>query len=144
LQKDSEIQLLVVGSTTTIRSNEEVQSLEETGSIIINDYIASIEEIYQLSDCYIFPTIDEKAAIQVPLSVLEASSCGIPVVSTEFGGLKDIFSNENSLIKFIKEEDLNYLNIIMKDHLRYFDTNNIQNNNLDWDYISKDLIKFYD
>lgn len=144
LQKDPEVQVLVVGSTTTKRSDEEVQSLENAGSIVISDYIPSIEEIYQLSDCYIFPTIDQKAAIQIPLSILEAISSGIPVVSTEFGGLKDVLENSFPIIKFIKEKELEELNIIMKNHLNSIEGNIFEINKLDWNYISNDLIKLYE
>lgn len=45
--------------------------------------------MYQLSDLYIFPVIFEGGCIGIPLSILEARACGIPVMSTEFGGLKE-------------------------------------------------------
>jgi len=54
-------------------------------------YIKKIEEIYQLSDCYIFPITFEGGGISILLSVLEAMACNLPVVTTKFGGLPAIF-----------------------------------------------------
>ena len=34
-----------------------------------------------------FSTVDPKACIETPLSVLEALSCNIPVITTKFGSL---------------------------------------------------------
>ena len=52
-----------------------------------------VQSIVRLSDCYIFPTLNSNktACIEIPLSVLEAASCNLPIVSTEFGALPEIF-----------------------------------------------------
>ena len=50
-------------------------------------YIPEVEDIYRLSDLYLFLAESDTAAIEVPLSVLEAMACNLPVICTPFGGL---------------------------------------------------------
>jgi glycosyltransferase involved in cell wall biosynthesis len=84
-------QVLVVGSVNTPADRRLRRRLEERGVIVWTKYIPEIEKIYALSDCYAFPTRDPLAAIEIPLSVLEAISCNLPVLATPFGGLPDQF-----------------------------------------------------
>ncbi len=57
---------------------------------IIDTYLPNIEEIYQMSDVYLFPVEQEGHCIDVPLSALEAAACGVPVVATEYGELAEL------------------------------------------------------
>ncbi len=70
--------------------------LDEAGVIVIDKYLEAIEEIYQAADCYVFPVSSETGSIETPLSVLEAMACNLPVVSTRFGGLEDLFDSSAS------------------------------------------------
>ena len=97
-------QVIIVGSTSTQTKKELELKLRKLGYIIFSKYIEHIEEIYQLADVYIFPTIDQESSIEIPLSVLEAMSCNLPVITTKFRGLPDIFSSENGLF-FVSSED---------------------------------------
>ena len=62
-----------------------------------------MKELYNLADCYIFPVVRKDASIELPLSVLEAMSCNLPIVSTRFGGLVDIFEEGGGLF-FVDDE----------------------------------------
>jgi len=84
-----DLQALIVASTTTKQSTKVASFLENNGVILIRTYQPTIEEYYQCADCYVFPTIDEAACVQVPLSILEAMSVNLPIVTTQFGGLSD-------------------------------------------------------
>lgn len=55
---------------------------------LIDTYLENIEEIYQLSDVYVFPVIEKGNCIDIPLSCLEAAACGTPVVTTRYGEMK--------------------------------------------------------
>lgn len=84
--------VLIVGSSSTPLDAFGKKSLKEellqSGIIILDKYIRNIEEIYQLSDIYIFPVIEENSSIGMPLSILEARACGIPVITTDYGSVK--------------------------------------------------------
>jgi len=89
--------LIVIGSTSTSLDKDVANRLLEQGALVWRRYLNDIQEIYNLSDCYVFPTSDRSASIEIPLSVLEAMSCNIPVVSTKFGGLPEIFDQGDGL-----------------------------------------------
>ena len=78
---------VVVGSTTVCPDSEVVRALQQAGVRVVQGYQENIEYFYQTADCYLFPTVDPRSCVQVPLSVLEALACGTPVVSTRFEGM---------------------------------------------------------
>jgi glycosyltransferase involved in cell wall biosynthesis len=92
--------IIVVGSTTTIHEENLRALLVKGGLIVIHKYISSIEEMYQLADWYVFPVLKNNAAIETPLSVLEAMSVNLPVVTTRFGSLPDTF-HQDEHFKFV-------------------------------------------
>ncbi len=81
---------LLVCSTTTPRTHGLQDRLEAAGVRLMTDFIPENQEIYQLSDYYVFPTTYDQSAIEFPLSVLEALACGIPVFHKNFGALLDL------------------------------------------------------
>lgn len=88
---------LVVVSSSTFRretDRELVARLETAGAIILENEIPHIEEIYGMADCYAFPVIERTGATEVPLSVLEAMAVNIPVVTTRYGALPEIFPDD--------------------------------------------------
>lgn len=98
-KNNKNVEIMLIGSTNTFNFDENVYNdLKSNGCKIWREYFENIEEIYQLSDCYLFPTIDKSCAIELPLSVLEAMSCNLPVITTKFGGLNRIFREEEGII----------------------------------------------
>jgi glycosyltransferase involved in cell wall biosynthesis len=69
----------------------------ETGAIVVEGYQERIEEIYQACDCYLFPVREPGCAIDVPLSVLEAMACNLPVIAYPYGGLPLMFVSGQGL-----------------------------------------------
>lgn len=109
LQSNSN-QVIIIGSSSTSVDKDVYNKLEKAGCIIWREYFDNIEEIYTLSDCYVFPVkkqnfMGKKYAdsIELPLSVLEAMSCNLPIVTTKFGSLPNLFENNNGFF-FVEHE----------------------------------------
>jgi glycosyltransferase involved in cell wall biosynthesis len=92
--QNQEQQVLILGSTSTPRNKGLCWELQTNGIKLFTNYFNNIEELYQLSDCYVFPVVSGSASISIPLSVLEAMSCNLPIVTTKYGGLPDLFPVE--------------------------------------------------
>ena len=90
-----EIQIILVGSTSTKRDDALSRRLEQARILVFKDYLASIEEVYQLADVYCFPVILADAAMETPLSILEAMATNLPIVTTAFGRLPEQFSEDD-------------------------------------------------
>jgi glycosyltransferase involved in cell wall biosynthesis len=105
-------QVLIIGPNSTNINPKIHQDLIKSGCIVWPKYIKNIEEIYTMSDCYIYPTVSKydllkrsiADSIETPLSVLEAMACNLPVVATKFGALPIMFKEGDGLF-FTKEND---------------------------------------
>lgn len=106
IAESSDIQVIVAASTSTPQDQALAEDLKRSGVRVFNEYLPRIEEIYQLADAYLFPVNLESAAINVPLSVLEALSCNIPVISTRFGGLPDMFPGQEGVFFYENRDQL--------------------------------------
>lgn len=83
--------LLAVSSVTLQEQDLAIRSdLEKRPNTkIIDSYVPHIEELYQLSDFYIFPVEESLNCIDIPLSALEAAACNLPVITTPYGELQE-------------------------------------------------------
>ena len=106
IQKINNIQGIIVGSTTTEQDDDLKDMLIREGVIIIDRFIPDISSIYKMSDIYVFPVLQNNAAIEMPLSVFEAMSCNLPVLTTRFGGLADYFKEDVCYRYFNTTEEL--------------------------------------
>lgn len=97
IQAAENTRCIMIGSTRTQRDQDLISEMANAGVMIVSDYQPNIEEWYQLADLYVFPVTIADAAIQFPLSVLEALACNLPVVTTRFGGLVDILPETDGL-----------------------------------------------
>jgi glycosyltransferase involved in cell wall biosynthesis len=92
-------QVVFVGSSLQHEDRHTLTShLQGNGVVVLNEYFPNIEEIYQLADCYLFPVFSDRACIGVPLSVLEAMACNLPVVSVRYGNLPALFEEGRGLV----------------------------------------------
>lgn len=86
---------LVVSSVTEKERDEylRVNLNARPNTTIIDSYLEKVEEIYQMADVYLFPVQESMNCIDIPLSVLEAAACNIPIITTDYGEIKE-FINE--------------------------------------------------
>ena len=85
-----------------------IKEAEQKGLV---DYIhllpeGNMQEIY--NKMFVYICLSEPNVETGPLPVLEAMACGVPIISTEVGWIKDWGTNGNNYIR-IKEEDVNNL-----------------------------------
>jgi glycosyltransferase involved in cell wall biosynthesis len=103
--KRDDREIVLITSTSTQADPVLKAELEQAGVKVINQYFPSIEALYQISDAYIFPVQDPEGAIEFPLSVLEALACDIPVLTTPFGVLPELFQEGQGVYFFQDLED---------------------------------------
>jgi len=142
--KSQNIELIIV-SSTTIKENEKVKrSLQKSGVKIFDKYLPHVEEVYNLSDCYLFPTFNENNCIEIPLSVLEAMACNLFIISTKFGGLNNLFQEGDGLKYVNSNEDIIHEIKNLQNNLSYKKVNT-RNKILEysWDNIVIELLKVY-
>ena len=89
LHRESDWQVLVVGSTTAPFVPEVKGALDAVGVVVTRRYFEDIALVYALADAYVFPVTDPTGSIEFPLTVLEAMACDRPVVSTRFLALQE-------------------------------------------------------
>jgi glycosyltransferase involved in cell wall biosynthesis len=87
---DSALTLVVLASPTFPADPGIASALLDAGVRVHREYTTEIGDIYRAADLYLFPVDSSQAgAIELPLSVLEAVHCGLPVLTTEYGALPE-------------------------------------------------------
>ncbi len=61
--------------------DDTIKTLQDGGVDLRFGFVESIEDYYNCADVYFFPTKSSEFVISVPLSCMEALSCGTPVVA---------------------------------------------------------------
>jgi glycosyltransferase involved in cell wall biosynthesis len=95
-------QVVIVGSPRFMRDRKYAAYLREHGCIVMEGYYSRIEELYQLADCYVFPP---GKTLFLPLTVMEAMACNLPVVTAPFDGVMQFFPEGKGLFvaRFLEE-----------------------------------------
>jgi glycosyltransferase involved in cell wall biosynthesis len=104
LLQNAGCQAVLVGSTSTPQDDSLSHRLQEQGVIVVRSHVTNIASYYRAADCYVFPVMSNEAAIALPLSVLEAMACDLPVVTTPFGDLPALFPAADG-VRFAADED---------------------------------------
>jgi glycosyltransferase involved in cell wall biosynthesis len=91
MQQREGYQVIVVARENESGGTQLSRDLQEAGCLVWRRHFPNIEDIYGIADCYVFPTIEPRACIETPLSVLEAMACNLPVVTSRFGALPGLF-----------------------------------------------------
>ncbi len=96
-------QVMVVGSSAFGVDEGLARALGEAGAVVITRYVDRIAELYQMADCYVFPVRSAQGSVEIPLSVLEAMACNLPVVTTPFGELPRLFPPGDG-VRYVTDE----------------------------------------
>ena len=109
--------LLVTSTLTKSEQDLELKQklLSRENIKLVDDYIKNIEEIYQLSDIYFFPVVKDGHCIDIPLSCMEAAACNLPVITTDFGEMKEFIGKDD--FYFTNDFDSKKINSIINDIL---------------------------
>jgi glycosyltransferase involved in cell wall biosynthesis len=105
IQGVAKVQAVVVGSVDQPQDSHLVAELEGAGVRVVHRYLERVAEVYEASSCYLFPVRARRNAIGVPLSVLEAMACNLPVVTTPFEGLVEMFPGGGAGLTFADGRD---------------------------------------
>lgn len=85
---------VLAASTSTVHDPALAAELVAAGVHLITTYVPHIEELYGAADVYLFPTPPDPtgpSSIDLPLSVLEAAACNLPILTTRFGALPELW-----------------------------------------------------
>jgi glycosyltransferase involved in cell wall biosynthesis len=97
--------VVVLASSRREKSSAQLRDdLLRHGVLVIEGYRHDIADLYRLADCYVFPVESSNSAISIPLSVIEALACGLPVVTSRFGALPELFSDAPG-VRFVDGAD---------------------------------------
>jgi glycosyltransferase involved in cell wall biosynthesis len=137
------VQVIIIGRPGEKIDKNVYNSLTDAGCIIWMKYFPNIEEIYAISDCYVFPTTDKKACIETPLSILEAMACNLPIITTRFGSIPRMFRDDKGLF-FAKSDDDFYraIDIIKNRDLKIYTRDKVKP--YSWNKITKELLYIYE
>ncbi|HFK1497452.1 TPA: glycosyltransferase family 4 protein [Bacillus paranthracis] len=94
---DSKYKFVLAGDGETEKAKKKIDELGLNDSFIVPGWISDekkIEEIYRKSIIYILPSYNEG----MPMSILEAMSYGLPVISTNVGSIASVVEKENGFI----------------------------------------------
>lgn len=81
---------------------DQVAKLELQDVVVFTGNVSNTEDYYAVSDLYVQCSHREA----MPLSVLEAMATGLPIVSTDVGGLRDVVQDNGILVPDNDEEAL--------------------------------------
>ena len=99
------IDIVVVASPYFTPDRSLLQELLTAGVYVEQGFVPDIANVYHSADLYLFPPPPEtEGAIELPLSVLEAIACGLPVISTPFGALPETLAGTKG-VEFTPSQD---------------------------------------
>lgn len=104
--------VLVVSTQTADQQDQQLRArlLAKENMTLLDSYLPDIQELYQLADIYLFPVQNPESCIDAPLSALEAAACGVPVVATPYGELKELLHRNGFYpLERMSPEELNAL-----------------------------------
>ncbi len=100
---------VLAASTSTPHDPTLAAELAAAGVHVITTFVPHIEELYGAADVYLFPTPPdptEPSSIDLPLSVLEAAACNLPILARRFGALPELWPDRPGVAFYDDPESL--------------------------------------
>lgn len=97
-----EILLLIITTESERNIQRALQILEKVRNLNLGNNVRLIVKnlsdseksmIYNASDVFLFPSLASSYVIEPPLTIIEAMSCGLPVISTRVSSVDNIITN---------------------------------------------------
>lgn len=143
IQRQGDCKVLIIGRENEKFDSNVTHELGSSGCNILIKNFENIEEIYNMADCYVFPTINKKACIEMPLSVLEAMACNLPIITTRFGALPRLFNEGGGLFYIDNEREITrYIELIRNRNIIINTRQKVLS--VSWSCIVKNLCEYYD
>lgn len=151
IQEIDNVQVVIVGGATEAADETLLKDLQESGIKVFHKYYKDISQFYKMSDLYVFPVKDagnklpkeynQVGAIDLPLSVMEAMSCNLPVITTRFGALQRLFEPGDGLLFCQVEDDI--LNAVKKASTEILSNTRQKVLPYNWDRVVEQLERVY-
>ncbi len=104
LTLDKDKYYCVVIASGMFNDENTIKTLQDGGIDVRFGFVKNIEDYYNCADVYFFPTKSSEFVISVPLSVMEALSCGTPAVAYKsFEKLSLIKCNSDKALTLIND-----------------------------------------
>jgi len=143
---DGKIKIIWRGRYATYKGYHVICKLKKIFHVIETPIVpySKLVEIYNMADVFVLPSLYEG----MPLTVLEAMACGLPVVAYRAGGLPDcVFDDINGYLV----EPNNVGELIEKIKMAYENRERLGRNGrtlvekiFNWDYVAKRYIELYE
>ncbi|AQU05351.1 glycosyl hydrolase [Dehalococcoides mccartyi] len=111
--QNPDTQVIMAVSNPGIFNRTLLENLRKSGCMILTSFRPNIADLYALADAYVYPMLLEEDAnhqifsSEMPLSVLEAMSANLPVITTPFGALPEVFPAGEGL--YYAHDDFEFL-----------------------------------
>lgn len=87
---DPNIYYVICGRGPLIEAHKELANELEVGDrVILTGYRTDVADFYKMADVFLFPSFREG----LPVAVMEAMACGLPVIATDIRGSGDLIEN---------------------------------------------------
>ena len=137
---DSDRYSTMVVASGMFESQRTVSALHAAGVRVHSGYLPAVNEIYQMADCYLFPTQSREHVISIPLSVMEALACGTPVVAYEsFRGIDSIAVTQQDALLRVGEPS--HISAAVQAAVKRKSEHSYLKEPMTWDQVAQDFMR---